>query len=527
MAGRDFYLWQVHSFTARVALDLVDNLNRALSDPRHKQGEELGGVLFGRILNPEDIEITNFEFIHSDHHRGTIFALGLRERYSIARRLASIDGRSNAQPLGFFRTHLRPGLFLDQDDFAFMTEAFADPSQVALLVRPAEAGPPAAGFFIWEDGDIDRRQTPLSFPFDSQSLHALGSVETHLIQPPKSALPSMHIPVPHIRKPVLGWSVGAVAVIALLALGMQYRPPSAPPRKDVERALNIALRQKGDAVIVDWDKGATALKQASSGVLTINDGGTTQKLNLSRTELDHGKVQFWPRSNEVTVHMDLTHQDVAGSTARISIPGTQPQTTLAAPSPLPLSAVPAPRHQTVSKRKRRPAQKSDRNLLMAAVPALAPPPSTPEPALEAPPVLAPVAPPAMTIHARSVAVSVSMETKQTSELKKVVSRLPILGKPFHAEGGTDFSPAHPTRPLEPHVPLMLAEDLSREVSVDVKVSIDKHGSVKGAQVLNGGKSQFASLAANSAETTSWEPARQGDRTVSSDVIVHYRFSPAQ
>jgi outer membrane biosynthesis protein TonB len=126
-----------------------------------------------------------------------------------------------------------------------------------------------------------------------------------------------------------------------------------------------------------------------------------------------------------------------------------------------------------------------------------------------------------------VAVSVRVEPRQSSELKKVVSRLPLLGRSFHAEGGTDFSPARPTRPLEPQVPRMLAEDLSQEVSVDVKVSIDKHGSVKNAHVLNGGESQFASLAANTAEATSWEPARQGDRTVSSDVIVHYRFSPAQ
>jgi hypothetical protein len=226
MPGRDFYLWQVHSFTARVALDLIDGLSRALADPRHKPGEELGGVLFGRILRPQIIEITRFEFIHSEHRRGTIFALGLRERCRIARRLASMYGAGDVYPVGFFRTHLRPGLFLDQDDFAFMTEAFADPSHVALLVRHAESGPPAAGFFIWEDGDIDRRQTLLSFPFDSQTLRAHGSTETEPIQPSK---PSRR----PIRKPLLGWSVGAIAAIALLALGMQRHPTSAPPRKEV------------------------------------------------------------------------------------------------------------------------------------------------------------------------------------------------------------------------------------------------------------------------------------------------------
>jgi len=532
MPGRDFYLWQAHSFTARVALDLVDGLDRALADPRHKQGEELGGVLFGRVLQSDTIEIINFEFVHSDHHRGTIFALGLRERYRIGRQLTSAHGRSDVRPVGFFRTHLRPGLFLDQDDFAFMSEAFADPSQVALLIHPVESGTPTAGFFIWEDGDIDRRQTLLSFPFDSHVLRTQGSVETQPIQPPKPALalPPIHIPVPQIRKPLLGWSVAGVAAITLLALGMQYRPAAAPPRKEVERPLNIALQQKGDAVIVDWDKRATALKQASSGVLTINDGGSTQTLNLSRTELDHGKVQFWPRSNQVTVHMDLTHRDEAGSTANLALPGNPRQMALAKPSPLPLSAVPSSRAQTVSKRRQRSAPVADRNLIAVAVPPPAGPSPAPEPepkpAAESAPELAPAPlPPSIPVRTRSVAISISVEPKQPSELKKVVSRLPLLGRSFHAEGGADYSPARPTRPLEPHIPQMLADDLSREVSIDVKVSIDKHGSVKSAQVLNGSKSQFANLAANTAETTSWEPAKQGDRTVPSDVIVHYRFSP--
>ena len=531
-AGTEFLCLAGKFFTARVALDVVDDVSRALADPRHKKGEELGGVLFGRTLEPKNIEITRFEFIQSEHHRGTIFALGLRERNRIARWLAPMHDRWDVHPIGFFRTHLRPGLFLDQDDFALMTEAFADPSQVALLVRPAESGPPNAGLFIWQQGDIDRRQTPLSFPFDSQSLRSQGPLETQTVPRTKSALSGMQIPVLHIRKPLLGWSFGVVAAMALLALGKRYRPTPSPPGKEVERPLNIALQQKGNAVMVDWDKEATALKHTSSGVLTINDGGTTQKLNLSRTELDHGKVQFWSRSSEVSVHMDLSHQDDAGSTASISIPGNQPETALATPPPLPPPAVPASHPQTVSKRVKNPALRPDRKLIAAAVPPPAPPRPAPEPeyrlVVEAPPVLVPVAPPPMTIHTRSVAVSISMETKQSSELKKVVSRLPISGRPFHAEGGTDFSPARPTSTLEPHVPQMLGEVLSREVSVDVdvKVSIDKHGSVKSAQVLNGGTSQLANLAANTAETTSWEPAKQGDRTVSSDVIVH-RFSPAK
>ena len=177
MRGRDFYLWQVQSFTVQVGLDFVDNLNRALSDPRQKAHVELGGILLGRIISPQLVELTDFEFIESDHHRGTIFALGLRERDRAIRRIARLGRKSRIYPVGFFRTHLRPGLYLDQDDFALMTDGFADPSQIALLIRPAEPGSANAGIFVWDGGDMDRRQTPLAFPFDSETLRVQGPVE--------------------------------------------------------------------------------------------------------------------------------------------------------------------------------------------------------------------------------------------------------------------------------------------------------------------------------------------------------------
>ena len=43
--------------------------------------------------------------------------------------------------------------------------------------------------------------------------------------------------------------------------------------------------------------------------------------------------------------------------------------------------------------------------------------------------------------------------------------------------------------------------------------------------FNGAQSDLAGLAKDSVGSANWEPARQGDRSVPSDVIVHYRFNP--
>jgi hypothetical protein len=73
--------------------------------------------------------------------------------------------------------------------------------------------------------------------------------------------------------------------------------------------------------------------------------------------------------------------------------------------------------------------------------------------------------------------------------------------------------------------MTLASNLSGELAVDVKLSIDKRGLVTNTEVLHGAGTQFAALAANNAGAASWEPAHDGDHRVASDVIVHYLFVP--
>ena len=179
MPGRAFYLWRVRSFTVRLALDFVELLGQNL---KHlKPAEEHGGLLFGRIIDNDTVEVTGFEFIRSKHHRGASYDLGGGERYSVERHVRSFSKRSGPSPVGYFRTHLRPGLFLDQSDFALMTESLSDVPGIALAIRMDQTGPSNAGIFFWEDRDIDRSQTELMFPFDAAMLGIQGPVEQEIL----------------------------------------------------------------------------------------------------------------------------------------------------------------------------------------------------------------------------------------------------------------------------------------------------------------------------------------------------------
>src|ERR1022692_1033036 len=100
--------------------------------------------------------IEDFELAPCEHLRGPSYTLSPKDRRLLGTRLAHRRAR---QVVGYFRSHTRPGMYLDQEDFAVFSHYFPDPSQVFLLVSPATEGPAIGGFFFWEDGDVNRRST--------------------------------------------------------------------------------------------------------------------------------------------------------------------------------------------------------------------------------------------------------------------------------------------------------------------------------------------------------------------------------
>src|ERR1022692_1200590 len=201
-AGTAGYVWEDpgDSIMIQVSLDLVERLSAAVQQglgagPR---GNEIGGVLL----------------------------LGTR----LARRAAR-------QVVGYFRSQTRPGLYLDQDDFAVFSQYFPEPWQVFLLVRPSTEGPAMGGFFFWEDGDINRRSPYRQFPFDRARL-AEGDFPITGGQPAVAPAPRpvpVLVPKPeaHARRrlPPLPWLVVPIIAVLFLIAGLFVSENPAPTRE--------------------------------------------------------------------------------------------------------------------------------------------------------------------------------------------------------------------------------------------------------------------------------------------------------
>jgi hypothetical protein len=560
----DVFVWQVRSFTVRLSLPIIDRLRAALL--RLPANEEHGGILLGQIVSPNTVEVTSCEFFPSAHRKGTLYDLGARERERVAMRARELARVKAERPVGYFRTHQRPGLFLDQDDFALMEEAFREPGSVALLLRPRNDGPPDAGFFFWELGDLDRKQTHLLFPFDSEMLRMQGRVESPT--PASAAAPvnraAFSFSLPALAKryqPALLWAGGAVLSFAGVAAFLGSRPVM---HRTPSNPFDLRIARSGQSLLVDWNRNAPALRDAPSATLTINDGDSQQRVTLDHAELAHGSVQFWPQSEHVVVRMDVNNSREISESVTAVVEGDRMKRTEAANTPAP-STLPPPENVATARpdegpRPRRLDEDDDdtsaatykprpfRELARPSRPPVramdssapqqpvnSPPPATvanrpsPTPPAETtatPPANPAAAPVAKTTPEHTVTVSVKLEPRPPSEMHKVIGHIPLfghIGSLRYRGSEDDFHAPRPARSLEPKVPGYMLDSLKRPIDIDVLVSIDKSGHVKDTEVLEGAGTGFGSLAADRAASIQWDPARVGDKPVASQVVAHYHF----
>jgi hypothetical protein len=508
---KEFYRWEVRFFTVLLAIDVVERLARGFHDRHANPPVEHGGILFGNILDYNRVEITDFELLPSSHRRGIPYDLSPTERNRIQRYVRGFTRRRGARPLGYFRTHLRPGLFLDQSDLALMAETFSAPTGVALAIRADQRDGAEAGIFFWEDGDIDRRKPERMFPFDAEALRVQGPLEKRTIEPAARHAGSRFtqsvvqlVPQWKAVRGSLQWLAGVSAVVVLaFAVLAGFHERRGPSGSDVSAAS--ALRNP-------LSRSAPAESPADSQTLDapppvfdddpaiqVELDGADSGSSAARSPFDspgrHSVASNGrgPANDDMTRYREAPEGAVAPA-ASVHLPATAPslagEITPAVASALsPLASVPAP------------------------APAVRTQPST-----------------------KSVSVDVTVEPKEERALTRIARRVPslaghvpLLGRlpGLRRENGDNIVSARPDADLEPQMPASAGRTLDSEVAVDVAASIDSGGAVRNTEILRGAETEFAGPAADAVRSASWKPARSGDRNVAMEVVVHYRFFPKQ
>lgn len=213
-----------------------------------KRGAEVGGILIGNVVSAPGgdavVTVNDYERVTCEHRRGPSYVLSEPDRKRLARALR----RGGEQTVvGYFRSHTRPGLYLDENDMSVVGSFFSGASDVVLLVRPHATAPATAGFFVWEQGDIRRHTTYQEFPFDTAALAEANAAGAPAGEAQESAALCETEPAKADFRdetetaPIEPEQVPAEGAGAAEARGAAVPPPYAPSRHMQQRAANAAL----------------------------------------------------------------------------------------------------------------------------------------------------------------------------------------------------------------------------------------------------------------------------------------------
>ena len=111
-------------------------------------GLEIGGVLYG-LRDGDRLNILAFAVLECEHALGPGFVLSAKDRGSDR---TVVEAAGGLETVGWFRSHTRSGLTLDESDRERFGRYFGEVRSAGLVLKPTHWGPAEAAFFVRETG---------------------------------------------------------------------------------------------------------------------------------------------------------------------------------------------------------------------------------------------------------------------------------------------------------------------------------------------------------------------------------------
>lgn len=547
---RASYVWNdpSRSLTVALTLPVVERLSLEAMEafkavPR--RGLEIGGLLLGSVERLRDdqtrISIEDCAEVPCEHRSGPSYQLSTAD-------LETLDHARAEHPdaVGMYRTATQSEtLSLHEDDSALFERHFSSTEAIFLLIHPATR---TAAFCVPTESGL---AVSHEFTFHAADL-AGGPVEAE-DEPTRAAVATPPPANSSAGRPRL-WTVRAAALVlggVLGALCWRWLEPQArvavPARERAQAAyspghVSLNVSRDGRMLRLAWDHSAPAVRQADHALLHITDGNHQTNLNLSPGELSTGTLSYWA--------------DTADVTFRLEVFGTAGKTddTVRAVNAVPSGAVvpaaepaePEPRvnqHRWAKASTRSKVSEDEENdAASRSAPDSSKPSPLPQPARPAPAPMEAIAVPApkpaaipatatasIPTHVALPRVEVSAEPAPQSRWTKVVHHIPLLRR-LKKEQQT-VVPPEPVREAKPSLSAAERQKLTTEVPIDVRVYLTESGAVHFAELVENRPAErhreLADAAVFAARRWNFRPARVGGENVPSEVILHFRFKPAE
>ncbi len=348
MSDAKFGSWVVPESPVDVeySLIVIDEIRQVVADGfqrLQRGGIEVGGVLYG-TREERLVKVTAMREIACEHARGPTFHLSDNDRAALTAQLArdKEDSRlAGQQVVGWFLSHTRSDVTLQQSDLDTYNGFFPEPWQVTMVVHPGRTGTMRAGFFVREpDGSVKGERSYQEFNFPDRmagvldrpprerrpAVEAAGeriATARYTVRPetveaveaplerveydaptfgqPARAVPE-YAPYPNTRRKI-PWAIIAVVAAALLlaVLGLRFLGP----QLHVE-PLSLGVIERDGQLQITWNHASQSIVGATAGTLDIVDGGEKRSIPLNRSELAQGSFTYMRRSGDVEVRLAVT-----------------------------------------------------------------------------------------------------------------------------------------------------------------------------------------------------------------------------
>jgi Gram-negative bacterial TonB protein C-terminal len=525
-----YFLWAPAGKAVRAYLShtIIRELRSRLRDMT-EDDPEFGGLLLGRVGPGHEgtftVVIDQFAPVESEHRYGPALALSARDLERLNRQLERLPQHA----VGFFRSHVRRGLYLDQRDFELFRSCFPEPSSVFLVARQSDPEH-TAGFFIWEESDIERRSPYQEFSLEQAGPSAADEIVTG------------STPAAAVRQFQYRWlamaAIAACVTLLPLAFYKVMRPlvtrqaPAAasPPSRPL---LAMQARQNGNLLELTWDPNDPQVGKADHARLFITDGEDREDQWLERAELTSGKFIYQPSTSKVEFRLELysrlQRQELSAAVQNIEMSAPAAEEVKPETRPRPRRTRPASASRSVNPQREAVAPAVTEKLVTIQAPLREPAPATPQSNVVEPrpePSREPVTPaePPKPKPAPVSRVSFTLHPVPPSRVRQTIQKVPGLRALQRSmyKAGERFVPARPLETALPVVPANLRID--REQSVDVITSIDKAGAIIDVSYAAAADRTLAKLAADAVGRWRFAPALLNSSPVSSKLILHFRFT---
>ena len=315
--GRDVHLRS--SALDRIARDL------ASEGKRRQEGEEIGGLLLGS--RGGGWGRNSIRILSVDTYCSTVLhqVLGsVKNRIAEQRKLSGFsEGRQQTTVLGYYRIAWEGRLSLSESDTALISEEFSEPESICLLIRDSKWTTPPAKFFYWQEKNLN--SADIDFPRISE------------ISADEGQRSERHAPAPNWRLSKAAITTVAVALALALVLAIfievllkhqnfharaSAKATSAAPASRLE----FAATQEGTAVRLTWNGRSAEIRNAQSGVLSVNDGRREKEIPLLPAQLKEASFWYFPLSGNLRFRLDITLEDGrrTGETSGLILLKSQP-----------------------------------------------------------------------------------------------------------------------------------------------------------------------------------------------------------